>query len=123
MNALKEGIRVLGPRHRALSLLQTMCHSIIPSKNTFASVGPLGRERPHPGAWPISSRATIRIGGSCSTAGFCGMVAHWRGLDRQHGNSTSPSAGRGAGVSGSPPIAALFLPPELRFGYTDSHRL
>lgn len=50
---------------------------------------------------------------------FLGMVAHWRGLDKQHGNSTSPLLVGAQGYRKST-FCRLLLPPELRFGYTDS---
>ena len=50
---------------------------------------------------------------------FLSMVAHWRGVDRQHGNSTSPLL---VGLQGyrKSTFCRIILPPELRFGYTDS---
>ena len=50
---------------------------------------------------------------------FLGMVAHWRGMDRQHGNSTSPLLVGSQGFRKSTYCRNL-LPPELRFGYADS---
>lgn len=50
---------------------------------------------------------------------FLSMVAHWRGLDRQHGNSTSPLLVGAQGFRKST-YCRIVLPPELRFGYTDS---
>lgn len=50
---------------------------------------------------------------------FLSMVAHWRGLDRQHGNSTSPLLVGAQGYRKST-FCRILLPPELRFGYTDS---
>jgi len=50
---------------------------------------------------------------------FLSMVAHWRGLDRQHGNSTSPLLVGAQGYRKST-YCRIILPPELRFGYTDS---
>lgn len=50
---------------------------------------------------------------------FLSMVAHWRGLDRQHGNSTSPLLVGAQGFRKST-YCRIILPPELRFGYTDS---
>lgn len=50
---------------------------------------------------------------------FLSMVAHWRGLDRQHGNSTSPLLVGAQGYRKST-FCRIILPPELRFGYTDS---
>lgn len=50
---------------------------------------------------------------------FLSMVAHWRGLDRQHGNSTSPLLVGAQGFQKST-YCRIILPPELRFGYTDS---
>ena len=47
------------------------------------------------------------------------MVAHWRGLDRQHGNNTSPLLVGPQGFRKST-FCRILLPPELRFGYTDS---
>ena len=47
------------------------------------------------------------------------MVAHWRGVDRQHGNSTSPLLVGPQGYRKST-FCGIILPPELRFGYTDS---
>lgn len=47
------------------------------------------------------------------------MTAHWRGLDRQHGNSTSPLLVGAQGYRKST-FCRILLPPELRFGYTDS---
>ncbi|WP_291528993.1 BT4734/BF3469 family protein [Bacteroides sp. UBA939] len=50
---------------------------------------------------------------------FLSMVAHWRGVDRQHGNSTSPLLVGSQGYRKST-FCRMILPPELRFGYTDS---
>lgn len=50
---------------------------------------------------------------------FLGMVAHWRGMDRQHGNSTSPLLVGSQGFRKST-YCRILLPPELRFGYADS---
>ena len=50
---------------------------------------------------------------------FLGMVAHWRGMDRQHGNSTSPLLVGSQGFRKST-FCRILLPPELRFGYADS---
>lgn len=50
---------------------------------------------------------------------FLSMVAHWRGLDNQHGNSTSPLLVGAQGFRKST-FCRILLPPELRFGYTDS---
>lgn len=50
---------------------------------------------------------------------FLSMVAHWRGLDRQHGNSTSPLLVGAQGFRKST-YCRIILPPELRFGHTDS---
>lgn len=50
---------------------------------------------------------------------FLGMVAHWRGIDKQHGNNTSPLLVGPQGYRKST-FCRILLPPELRFGYTDS---
>ena len=50
---------------------------------------------------------------------FLSMVAHWQGVDRQHGNSTSPLLVGAQGYRKST-FCRILLPPELRFGYTDS---
>lgn len=50
---------------------------------------------------------------------FLSMVAHWRGLDKQHGNNTSPLLVGAQGYRKST-FCRILLPPELRFGYTDS---
>ena len=50
---------------------------------------------------------------------FLGMVAHWRGIDKQHGNNTSPLLVGSQGYRKST-FCRILLPPELRFGYTDS---
>ena len=50
---------------------------------------------------------------------FLSMVAHWRGLDRQHGNNTSPLLVGPQGFRKST-FCRILLPPELRFGYMDS---
>lgn len=50
---------------------------------------------------------------------FLGMVAHWRGVDKQHGNNTSPLLVGPQGFRKST-FCRIILPPELRFGYTDS---
>ncbi len=50
---------------------------------------------------------------------FLSMVAHWRSLDKQHGNSTSPLLVGAQGYRKST-FCRILLPPELRFGYTDS---
>ena len=50
---------------------------------------------------------------------FLGMVAHWQGLDKQHGNATTPVLVGAQGYRKST-FCRILLPPELRFGYTDS---
>lgn len=50
---------------------------------------------------------------------FLNMVAHWRGLDKMHGNSTSPLLVGPQGFRKST-FCRIILPPELRFAYTDS---
>ena len=50
---------------------------------------------------------------------FLGMVAHWRRIDKQHGNNTSPLLVGPQGYRKST-FCRILLPPELRFGYTDS---
>lgn len=50
---------------------------------------------------------------------FLNMVAHWRGLDKMHANSTSPLLTGAQGYRKST-FCRILLPPELRFGYTDS---
>ena len=50
---------------------------------------------------------------------FLSMVAHWQGVDRQHGNSTSPLLVGAQGYRKST-FCRILLPPELRFGYADS---
>lgn len=51
---------------------------------------------------------------------FLGMVAHWRGIDKQHGNNTSPLLVVGPQGYRKSTFCRILLPPELRFGYTDS---
>ncbi|MBS6237349.1 MAG: DUF3874 domain-containing protein [Bacteroides sp.] len=50
---------------------------------------------------------------------FLNMVAHWRGLNKQYANSTSPLLVGSQGFRKST-YCRIILPPELRFGYTDS---
>lgn len=50
---------------------------------------------------------------------FLSMVAHWRGLNKVHANSTSPLLVGAQGFRKST-YCRIILPPELRFGYTDS---
>ena len=50
---------------------------------------------------------------------FLNMVAHWRGSDKLHANSTSPLLIGAQGYRKST-FCRILLPPELRFGYTDS---
>ena len=51
---------------------------------------------------------------------FLNMVAHWRGLgNKMHANSTSPLLIGAQGYRKST-FCRIILPPELRFGYTDS---
>ncbi len=51
---------------------------------------------------------------------FLSMVAHWRGLgNKMHSNSTSPLLIGAQGYRKST-FCRILLPPELRFGYTDS---
>ena len=50
---------------------------------------------------------------------FLNMVAHWRGLDKMHANSTSPLLIGAQGYRKST-FCRIILPPELRSGYTDS---
>ena len=50
---------------------------------------------------------------------FLNMVAHWRGLNKQYANSTSPLLVGAQGFRKST-YCRIILPPELRFGYTDS---
>ena len=47
------------------------------------------------------------------------MVAHWRGYDKQHANSTSPLLVGAQGTRKSTFCRDL-IPPELRGYYTDS---
>ena len=47
------------------------------------------------------------------------MVAHWLGRDKQHGNATTPILIGPQGYRKST-FCRILLPPELRFGYTDS---
>ena len=47
------------------------------------------------------------------------MVAHWLGLDREHGNSTTPLLVGDQGC-GKSTYCLNILPPELRQFYTDS---
>ena len=69
--------------------------------------------------WLVCCLVIIRIGRNYFTAGFLVMVAHWRGVDRQHGNNTSPLLVGSQGYRKST-FCRIILPPELRFGYTDS---
>ncbi len=68
--------------------------------------------------WPVWFLVIIRIGRNCFTVG---SLVWWRigGVDRQHGNSTSPLL---VGLQGyrKSTFCRIILPPELRFGYTDS---
>lgn len=50
---------------------------------------------------------------------FLNMVAHWRGIDRMHANSTSPLLVGSQGFRKST-FCRMILPPELRYAYTDS---
>lgn len=50
---------------------------------------------------------------------FLSMVAHWMGRDKQHGNATTPVLVGPQGYRKST-FCRIILPPELRFGYTDS---
>ncbi len=50
---------------------------------------------------------------------FLSMVAHWMNMDKQHGNNTSPLLVGEQGYRKST-FCRILLPPELRFGYTDS---
>ncbi len=50
---------------------------------------------------------------------FLSMVAHWLGRDKQHGNATTPVLVGPQGYRKST-FCRILLPPELRFGYTDS---
>lgn len=50
---------------------------------------------------------------------FLSMVAHWRGLDQMHANSTSPLLVGAQGFRKST-FCRIILPPKQRFGYTDS---
>ena len=50
---------------------------------------------------------------------FLSMVAHWLGRDKQHGNATTPILIGPQGYRKST-FCRILLPPELRFGYTDS---
>ncbi len=50
---------------------------------------------------------------------FLSMVAHWLGRDNQHGNATTPVLIGPQGYRKST-FCRILLPPELRFGYTDS---
>ena len=50
---------------------------------------------------------------------FLNMVAHWRGFDKQHANSTSPLLYGAQGTHKSTFCRDL-IPPELRSYYTDS---
>ena len=50
---------------------------------------------------------------------FLSMLAHWLGRDKQHGNATTPVLIGPQGYRKST-FCRILLPPELRFGYTDS---
>lgn len=50
---------------------------------------------------------------------FLNMVAHWRGVDKMHSNSTSPLLVGPQGFRKST-FCRIILPPELRYAYTDS---
>lgn len=50
---------------------------------------------------------------------FLSMVANWMQRDKQHGNSASPLLVSAQGYRKST-FCRILLPPELRFGYTDS---
>lgn len=50
---------------------------------------------------------------------FLNMVAHWRGIDKMHANSTSPLLVGPQGFRKST-FCRIILPPELRYAYTDS---
>lgn len=50
---------------------------------------------------------------------FLNMVAHWRGIDKMHANSTSPLLVGPQGFRKST-FCRIILPPELRFAYSDS---
>ena len=50
---------------------------------------------------------------------FLSMVAQWMGLNRQHGNSATPLLIGAQGTRKST-FCRRILPPELRFGYTES---
>ena len=47
---------------------------------------------------------------------FLGMVAHWRGIDKQHGNNTSPLLVGPQGYRKST-FCRILLPPELRIDF------
>ena len=50
---------------------------------------------------------------------FLSIVAHWLGRDKQHGNATTPVLIGPQGFRKST-FCRILLPPEPRFGYTDS---
>ncbi len=104
MNALKEGIRVWD-RDINRFLTSDDVPPIIPSKNTFTTPA-AGMGKTASGHWPTSSRATILIGGSCSTAG---SWAWWHTGVEWTGNTETIlllclSVLKG---SGNPPFAAF----------------
>ena len=81
---------------------------------------------PQPDLWRDKEHKGGAFSGSAQVMGeqmfyrwFLSMVAHWRGVDRQHGNSTSPLLVGSQGYRKST-FCRIILPPELRFGYTDS---
>ncbi len=50
---------------------------------------------------------------------FLSMVAHWTGIDKEHGNAVSPLL-VGTQGCGKSTFCRMLLPPELRMYYTDS---
>lgn len=63
--------------------------------------------------------ATIRTGGTLLPLVFSSMTAHWQNIDRQHMWKQHVSLLVGAQGYRKVPSPHP-LPPELRFGYTDS---
>ena len=115
----KEGIRVLAGDIARYLIFRCISPSI--AQNTSTTPG-AGTEKTASVPW-LTPRfpAKIRIGGNYFHRWFLSATAYRRGLDRQHGNSTSPLlVGAPKGIENSTFLPYFFYHRELRFGYTDS---
>ena len=117
LDAFEEGLEILDR-----DVDRFLCSDRVPRFN------PVEEYLRHTGPWDGTDRIR-RLAACVPTAQqgwpdffyrwFLSMVAQWMGLDRQHGNSATPLLIGAQGTRKST-FCRRILPPELRFGYTES---